>query len=254
MFWLGWIVIYLPVLLIMHWLKVPEHIFTPIAVVGALVFVALDMWHIFTGFGSSNAFFGSGKKAEKILATGKPAEATLLSIDENSKGGVVTINDQPLLNLKLLVEDGQKAAYEVSFDTVVPRSAVPQFQPGAKFKVKIDPNDPQIVVLDAEATAELPRIGGEEWEEGDSKMIKEHGLDGVAKLLSVEATGQVKDFKPEVKMRWQVKCAKWGEYDIDQKTYVTSEIAGQLKGAIGKSFSAKIHPEKKERTSMEIRF
>ena len=85
-------------------------------------------------------------------------------------------------------------------------------------------------------------------------MLAKHGLDGVATLLSIEETGQSHDFKPEVKMRWKMKCAKFGEYEVEQKTHVTSEMAQQLKGVIGKSFAAKIHPEKKERTSMEIVF
>jgi len=255
MSWLGWIVIYLPMIFILQWLKVPEPIFITFAVGGALVLVFWELRSIFGSFGSSNTFFGSGKKAEKILATGKPAIATLLTIGENSKGGVVTINDQPLLNLKMLVEPENGASYEVSFDSIIGRSEVPQFQPGARFHVKIDPADPQTIVLDAEETInDRPKMGGEEWEEGDREMINKHGLDGLATLLSIEETGQSKDFKPEVKLRWKMKCAKWGEYEVDQKTHVTSEMAGQLKGVIGKSFSAKIHPEKKERTSMEIRF
>lgn len=254
-FLIVWVVIYVPVMIYLAASKAPEWLLVAFGIGGALIFVAWEIRSIFSAFGSSNTFFGSGKKAEKILVTGKPAVATLLTIGENSKGGVVTINDQPLLNLKMLVEPENAASYEVSFDTIIGRSEMPQFQPGARFHVKIDPADPQIVVIDAQATAEdKPMIGGEEWQAGDEQMIKDHGLDGVATLLSIEETGQSKDFKPEVKMRWQMKCAKFGEYKIEQKTHVTSEMAGQLKGAIGRSFSAKIHPEKKERTSMEINF
>jgi len=254
-FWILWMIIYVPVMIYLANSKAPEWLLVTFGIGGALIFVAWELKSIFGAFGSSNTFFGSGKKAEKILATGKPAVATLLSIGENSKGGVVTINDQPLLNLKLLVDPEGAPPYEVIFDTIISRIDVPQFQPGARFHVRIDPTDPQIVVLDAQATADdKPRIGGEEWEEGDREMIRDHGLDGVVTLLSIEETGQSKDFKPEVKMRWQMKCAKFGEYKIEQKTHVTSEMAGQLKGAIGRSFSAKIHPEKKERTSMEINF
>lgn len=148
MLWIAWMLVYVPVLLLMLLFRVPENIIVPIAIIGALILGAWDIYEIFTGIGSSNTFFGEGKKAKKILETGRSATATIISLDENSKGGVVTINDQPLLNLKLLVDDGEKKPYQVSFDTIIPRSAVPQFQPEAKFKVKIDPTDPQTVVID----------------------------------------------------------------------------------------------------------
>ncbi|PIS31425.1 hypothetical protein COT42_01125 [Candidatus Saganbacteria bacterium CG08_land_8_20_14_0_20_45_16] len=235
--------------------QMPEWLIAVFGVGGALVFVFWELRSIFSTFGSSNTFFGSGKKAKRILETGEPAGATVLSLSENSKGGVVTLNDQPYLNLKLLIEAQDSQPYEVSFDTIINRSDVPQFQPGAKFKVKIDPADPQIVVIDGIATAnERPRIGGEKWAHGDAEIIKERGINGVATLLSVEETGRSKDFKPEVKMCWQMKTAKWGEYEIKQTTHVTSQMALQLKNAIGKSFPAKVHPENKERTSMEINF
>jgi hypothetical protein len=63
-------------------------------------------------------------------------------------GGVVTVNDQPYLNLVLRVEDGMRAAYETNVDAIIPRTAVPQFQPGAVIPVKVDPQDPKRVVLE----------------------------------------------------------------------------------------------------------
>ena len=92
------------------------------------------------------SFFGGGEK--RIRATGRPGRATLLSVGENSGGGVVTVNDQPYLNLMLRVDDGVRAPYDVSIDTLVPRSALPQFQPGAVVAVKIDAQNPNKVVLD----------------------------------------------------------------------------------------------------------
>jgi hypothetical protein len=94
------------------------------------------------------SFFGGGPTTRRILKTGRPAQATILAVGENSGGGVVTVNDQPYLNLQVRVEDGFRAPYDVSFDTIVPRSMVPQFQPGAVIPVKVDPNDPRKVVID----------------------------------------------------------------------------------------------------------
>ncbi len=94
------------------------------------------------------SFFGGGPGARRIRKYGRPAKATVLAIGENSGGGVVTVNDQPYLNLQVRVEDGFQTPYDASFDTIIPRSALPQFQPGAVIPVKVDPEDPQKVVID----------------------------------------------------------------------------------------------------------
>lgn len=94
------------------------------------------------------SFFGGSPAERRIRATGRPAKGKVLSLAENSGGGVVTVNNQPYLNLTLEVDDGSRAPYVVSFDTVIRRAAVPQFQPGALIRLKVDPNDPQQVVID----------------------------------------------------------------------------------------------------------
>ena len=256
MFWMGWILIYLPVLLLMLFFKVPEHIFVPVAVGGALILVGWDVVKIFTSFGSSNTFFGQGKKAKNILETGRGATATVVALAENSGGGVVTINDQPYLNLKLSIDDGKNPAYEVSFDTIVPRSAVPQFQPGASFKVKIDPANPQTVVIDAtqQDSLKTPEIVGKGRTAEDDKIIKEQGISGVAKLLSVEDTGRSENLQPVIKVSWEVKCAKWGTYTSSNEFSVSTQAAQQLKSVTGKSFSAKIHPDNRDRMSIDVKF
>jgi hypothetical protein len=35
----------------------------------------------------------------------------------------------------------------VSFDTIIPRYAVPQFQPGAVIPIKVDSNDPEQIAI-----------------------------------------------------------------------------------------------------------
>ena len=56
------------------------------------------------------------------------------------------------MNIKLKIDDGRKIPYEVSFDTIFPRTSVPQFQPGVIFPVKIDPTNPNIVVVDTKSS------------------------------------------------------------------------------------------------------
>jgi hypothetical protein len=83
----------------------------------------------------------------KIRAVGVPAQAVVRSIGESSQG-TVTVNTQPLLALTLEINDGYGAPYAVSFETIVPRYALPRVQPGDTIPVKIDPNDRQRVAVD----------------------------------------------------------------------------------------------------------
>jgi hypothetical protein len=92
-------------------------------------------------------FRGMNARA-KLRATGLPGRAVVRSLGGPSGGGTVTVNDQPLLSLTLEITDGFGDPYVVSFDTVVPRYAVPQIQPGENIPVKIDPNDRQRVAVD----------------------------------------------------------------------------------------------------------
>ena len=128
-------------------------------------------------------------------------------------GGVMTINDQPYLNLKLEVHDEGRTPYPVSLDTIVPRAAVPQFQPGANIPIKIDPDDPQNVVIDwkrgigpaGPANVSKPTVGNvDQWTSSDNQLLDQQGIDGTAKMLAIEDTGQSKDFNPVVK----IPCTK----------------------------------------------
>lgn len=254
MVWIWWMIIFIPTILVLVFTGASEKVVVSVIVGGMVIFIFFELRAVFGAFRASNIFLGDGKKARAILAAGRPATATVLSLSENSKGGVVTINDQPLLNLKLLIEDGSRPAYEVSFDTIIGRAEVPQFQPGAKFKVKIDPADPQKVVIDIEAMAEQPVIGKKNWTDEDRKLLKDQGIDGVAKLLSIEDMGRSENFEPVVKETWEVKCAKWGTYTTTTEFAVASNIAEQLKSVIGKSFSTRILPNNKDRMTIDIKF
>lgn len=124
--------------------KYGETFITVYGVIGALVVVVI----VFGGFmGPMLSFFGGSPEEKRIRKTGRPARATIIRVGENSGGGVVTVNDQPYLNLVVRVEEGPGAPYEASFDLIIPRAAVPQLQPGAAVMVKVDPRDPRKVVL-----------------------------------------------------------------------------------------------------------
>jgi hypothetical protein len=204
----------------------------------------------------SNPFLGTGRDAKRIIATGRPATATVMGIDESSQGGVTTINDQPYLNLKLRIDDGQAPPYEVSFDTVISRIDIPQFQPGAVFPVKIDPLNPKKVTIDLEAIKNRPspKIGGQNWTDADRKLLKEKGIDGMAKLVAVEDTGRSQDMQPVIKLSWEVTAPGLGTYPVSHETPVPTNTAQQLKGRIGKTFLTRIHPEDHNRISVHLTF
>lgn len=95
------------------------------------------------------SFFGGGPTERRIRKYGRPAQGTIIALGENSGGGVVTVNDQPYLNVRVRVEDGVSAPYEADFDAVIPRTLLPQLQPGAVVRLKVDPQNPRKVVFDA---------------------------------------------------------------------------------------------------------
>jgi hypothetical protein len=116
--------------------------------VSVFLFIAYVLTYTFLVFiGPTLSFFGGGATTRRILRTGRPATAVVKHIGESSQGGVITVNDQPYLNLVLEVNDGARTPYEVSLDTIIPRYAVPQFQPGAMIPVKVDPNDPEQIAI-----------------------------------------------------------------------------------------------------------
>jgi hypothetical protein len=241
----------------------------PVFIVLVVLCSLLPFIGVFKGLlgmkGGFNFFWGSGKKAKEILSTGKSATATLVALGESSQGGTVTINDQPYLNLKLQIDDGYKQPYEVSLDTVIPRSAVPQFQPGASFKVKIDPADPNTVVFDAQGTesyvnsgavqsVQQPTVGGKNWTQLDRTLLERDGKDGVAKVLSIEDTGRSEDFNPLVRVSYEVFIPREEPYTVTKDIPMPTQYVQQLRQVVGKSFPCRVHPQDPQKIQVNITF
>ena len=119
-----------------------------IALTAAFVLVILAVT-VFPALGPMSSFLGGSPTERRIRKHGRPARGVVLAVGENSGGGVVTINDQPYLNIRVRVEDGMSAPYETDFDAVIPRTILPQLQPGVVVRLKVDPQDPRRVVFDA---------------------------------------------------------------------------------------------------------
>lgn len=241
----------------------------PVFIVLIVICSILPFLGMFKGLfgmkGGFNFFWGSGKKAQEILSTGKSATATLVAIGESSQGGTVTINDQPYLNLRLQIDDGYRVPYEVSIDTIVPRSAIPQFQPGASFKVKVDPADPNTVVYDSQATdayvssgaaqrEAMPTVGGKGWTQLDHTLLERDGKDGVAKVLSIEDTGRSEDFNPLVRVSYEVFIPREEPYTVTKDIPMPTQYVQQLRQVVGKSFPCRIHPQDSQKIQVNITF
>ena len=88
-------------------------------------------------------FSGRGE-ACAILATGKPASATITAISDTG----ITINNDPVVAFDLEVHPGQGAPFMAKTQALISRLDVPQVQPGRVVPVKFDPRQPSRVAID----------------------------------------------------------------------------------------------------------
>ncbi len=231
-------------------------------IIGVILIVVLTMIPFFGFFkmifsgGGYRMFWGSGKIAQQILSTGREGVATVLSIGENSGGGVLTINDQPVLNLVFSVKMQNRNPFEVSMDILVPRATVPQLQPGAQIPVKVDKQDEKKIVFDQKrvTAASKPKVGGKGWTQMDHELVEKSGKEGMVTIIGLEDTGKSEDFKPVVFLIFDVQTAGENVYRVRRELTLQSEMVDKFKSVIGKSFKAKIHPNDKEKVSMDIVF
>lgn len=266
----GAILVWVPVLLLgIFERQISEFIGRPVWIIAMITFsVGALFLHLYPFFyqgpGSYNFFWGKGKRAREIKLSGRPATATLLEIGENSGGGTVTINDNPYLNLKLQIDDEKTEPYQVSLDTVVPRYSVPMFQPGFSFPVRIDRQNPQIIVYDADEAAlqnkglifsdSKPKVYSLDRTPEETSYIHKKGTKAEVRILDVKPTGKSADFKPIVNVDYEVRIPGEEPYEITGELPVPTHMVEQLKQAIGKDFPAKVHPEDRNKISVDVKF
>jgi hypothetical protein len=90
------------------------------------------------------AFSRISSNRARLLATGIPGQATILSVDDTG----VTINDQPMVRFQLRVAALGRPPYDVDHRQIVPRLSVGMVMPGSTLPVRIDPTDPEKLTLD----------------------------------------------------------------------------------------------------------
>jgi len=83
----------------------------------------------------------------QLLATGTPAQATILSLKESG----LRVNDRPELYIELEVRPPEGQVYEVTVSRITSVIEVPRLQPGSTVAVVIAPDNPQNVLIDLAA-------------------------------------------------------------------------------------------------------
>jgi hypothetical protein len=93
--------------------------------------------------------------AQRLKATGLPGRATVLSMRQTG----VYLNQQPQVELDLQVEVAGQAPYRMKLSEWVPLIALGRLSGGTPLPVRVDPKDPQNVIIDWEASS-APDPGG----------------------------------------------------------------------------------------------
>jgi hypothetical protein len=146
--------------------------------------------------------------------------------------------DKPttLSQLSLEVHDGSNPPYVVNFDTLIPRTAIPQYQPGARLQIKIAPDDPnRIAVVDIVAD-DMPmasRLMNKQQLEQvliqyqmEHEQITKIGLQATAKVLQYMPMGfTVNGNNPAVNLLVEVQPANDSAFTVQIECVVIDEAS-----------------------------
>jgi len=107
---------------------------------------ALYMVLLFAGIGVLLFFTATGRLTtpssyRRVMARGLDATATILDISDTG----VTVNKNPYVKMKLLVQPIVATPYEAEVKALVSRIAIPRV--GDSVQVKYDPDKPQDVIV-----------------------------------------------------------------------------------------------------------
>jgi hypothetical protein len=93
---------------------------------------------------SFRAALGPYGKRKALMKSGKPAEATILEVEDTG----VTINEiYPLVKVRLQVRPPGGQPYEAETKMLINRMEIPRIQPGLVVQVMYDPKDPSSVAI-----------------------------------------------------------------------------------------------------------
>jgi hypothetical protein len=85
-------------------------------------------------------------EAKRLREVGLPVSARILEIWDTG----ITVNEDPVIGMRVEISRADGSVYTASIaKSLISRLDVPRFQPGATVPVRIDPQDPTKVALDA---------------------------------------------------------------------------------------------------------
>jgi hypothetical protein len=82
-------------------------------------------------------------EARRLLQVGRKGHATVVAVRDTG----VTVDDNPQAELDLEVALPDLEPYEVTHRQVISRIAIGSFRPGARVPIRVDPQDPQNVLV-----------------------------------------------------------------------------------------------------------
>src|SRR3954447_16250284 len=95
------------------------------------------------GYETVSGLTADGEKAQQLNSAGQDGTATITAVRDTG----TTVNDNPSIEMDLQVKVGNAPPYPVTHQQVVSRLAVENFRPGARVAVKVDPADPETILV-----------------------------------------------------------------------------------------------------------
>jgi hypothetical protein len=160
----------------------------------------------------------AAREADRIRIQGVAGSATITGMRQTG----VTLNEQPQIELQLQVSTEMHGAYPVTVKEYVPLMLLGALSSGRPLPVKVDPANPQRVIIEWENAggmgvpmAGMPTAGqtaGIGPPAGDPADIKKRllneGVSGTAKVISSAPTGQTdSEGRPVYSMVLQIEVA-----------------------------------------------
>jgi hypothetical protein len=193
----------------------------------------------------------SGGRSRRYLEEhGRRASGVVLAVGESSEGGIMTVNENPYLNVRFEVHDGTRTPYEVALDQVVPRFAVPQVQPGHILPLKVHPEKPRWLMIDWAAEDVPPLRVGLEFSEAEERLLKSRGREGTARLLSLEDTGRSENFLPVCRVKMIVTLPGGEPYDNEVEMPLPPSAVERVRESLGGSVRCLVNPDDKRRVKL----
>jgi len=171
----------------------------------------------------------------KLLKTGESAKATILEVSDTN----MTVNENPVVKLKLRVQPKAGAPFEAEARTLISRLQVGYYQPGQIVNVKYDPNRPENVAVESFASSE-ESVAPEMKKQMEDMLyqINERNNDILASGMMAQAT---------IIRSWPMNINVNGNnplmgFWLEVKPEGESSFEAEVKGVVGEQSLTKFQP------------